>query len=201
MKILKFKIKGVCPLLEHDDKTANPFNDFSRRLKAISSKRKKTEDDLLAMARIEWESALYYTPKEGYFMKAECFEGAFYEAAKTKKLGKTFKEAVRIPDNPAFHFKHEKLTPEKLFQKEEYKDFRTVKIQRAKVLRCRPIFNEWGCEVNIWYEETRLNEQEIIDVVNYAGRYIGLCDYRPKYGRFAVEGMESVPTDDENGLG
>lgn len=192
MRKLKFKVRGVCPLMEHDDKTANPFNEFTKQLKALSSKRKKTEDDLLEMARIEWLSALYYTPKDGYYMKAECFEGSFYEAAKTKKLGKIFREALRIPDNPVFHFEHETLPPDKLFKLDEYKDFRTVKIQRSKVLRCRPIFNEWSCEIEVWFEETRLNEQEIIEVVNYAGRYIGLCDYRPKYGRFEVEGVEML---------
>lgn len=184
MKTLKFKIEGVCPLLQHDDKTANPFNEYAKQLKAISSKRKKTEDDLLEMARIEWLAGLYHTPQSGYFIKAECFEGSFYEAAKAKKLGKTFKEAVRIPDDPAFHFEHEALSPDQLFLMDEYKDFRTIKIQRSKVLRCRPIFNRWHCEIEIWYEETRLNKQEIRDLVEYAGRYIGICDYRPKYGRF-----------------
>ncbi|MBK5722132.1 hypothetical protein JGH11_14740 [Dysgonomonas sp. Marseille-P4677] len=52
------------------------------------------------------------------------------------------------------------------------------------MLRCRPIFGEWSCDVDLWYEETRLDEHEIIDIVNYAGRYIDICDYRPKYGRF-----------------
>ncbi len=186
MKTLLFHIEGVSPLLQHDDKAANPFNEYTKRLKAISSKRKKTEDDLLAMANIEWLAALYYTPQDRYFMKAECFEGSFLGAAKAKKLGKTFKEAVSIPINPSFHFKHEELLPEQLFEMDEYKDFRTIKIQRSKVLRCRPIFNEWNCQVELWYEETRFDKQEIIDIVNYAGRYIGICDYRPKYGRFKV---------------
>lgn len=184
MKILKFKIESVCPLLQHDDKTANPFNEYAKQKKAISSKRKKTEEDQLEIARIEWLAALYYNSQSGYFMKAECFEGAFYEAAKTQKLGKIFKEAVRIPDNPIFHFEHESLSPDQLFQVDEYRDLRTVKIQRSRVLCCRPIFNEWNCEVEIWYEETRLDEQELKDIINYAGRYIGICDYRPKYGRF-----------------
>lgn len=189
MKILNFAIENVGPLLQHDDKAANPFNAYAKQLKAISSKRKKTEDDLLEMARIEWLAGLYHTSEEGYYMKAECFEGAFYESAKAKKLGKVFREALRIPDHPIFHFKHEKLSPDQLFMRDEYKDMRTVKIQRSKILRCRPIFTEWHCEVEVWYEESRLNEQEIIDVVNYAGKYIGLCDYRPKYGRFKLTGI------------
>lgn len=184
MEQINLKIEGVCPLLQHDDKMANPFNEYTKRMKALSSKRKKTEDDLWELAHIEWEAALYHTPERGYYMKAECLEGAFYEAAKTKKLGKVFKEAVRINDDPAFHFEHEELPPDLLFLKNEYRDFRTVKIQRNKVLRCRPIFSEWHCEFELSYDETRLDEQEIVDMVNYAGQYIGLCDYRPKYGRF-----------------
>lgn len=31
MKTLKFKIEGNCPLLMHDDKTANPFNSLQSR--------------------------------------------------------------------------------------------------------------------------------------------------------------------------
>ena len=167
----------------------------------ISSKRKKTETDLLEMARIEWEAGLYFDDKQGgYFMKAECFEGALFEAAKAKKLGKTFKESMRININPVFHFEHDKLSPKELFKLDAYKDFRTVKIQRAKILRCRPIFNDWSCEVEIWYEETRLNAHEIREVIEYAGRYIGICDYRPKYGRFEVELIDPNEKDMESKL-
>lgn len=184
MKTLNVRIEGICPLLQHDDKTANPFNPYTKRLKEISSKRKKTEDDLLAMARIEWEASLYYTKKDGYFIKAECFEASLLAAAKSKKLGTIFKQAVSIPDNPAFHFKDEKKTPEQLFEMDEYKDFRTVKVTTSKIIRCRPVFENWYCDVCIWYEETRLDESELLQVLEYAGRYIGVCDYRPKYGRF-----------------
>ncbi|WP_293666378.1 hypothetical protein [uncultured Parabacteroides sp.] len=190
MRTLKFKIIGVSPLLMHDDKTANPFNEYSKQLKAISSKRKKSDDDLLEMARIEWMAGLYYTKEQGYFIKAECFEGTFLAAAKAKKLGKPFKESVSIPDNPSLEFKHKKLVPDQLFELDEYKDFRTVKIMSSKVIRCRPIFNQWSCEIEIWFDETRLNEEEVIQIVEYGARYIGVCDYRPKYGRFTVERID-----------
>lgn len=184
MKTLKFKIEGICPLLQHDDKTANPFNEYTKQLKAISGKRKKTEDDLFEMARIEWSASLYHTPKKGYFIKAECFEASLLAGAKSKKLGTIFKQAVSIPDEPTFHFKDDNKTPAQLFEIDAYKDFRTVKVQQSKILRCRPIFNEWSCEIEVWYEETRIDETDILQIVEYAGRYIGICDYRPKYGRF-----------------
>jgi hypothetical protein len=186
MKTLNVRFEGICPLLQHDDKIANPFNPFAKRLKELTSKRKKTEDDLLAIARVDWEASLYYTKKDGYFIKAECFEATLLNAAKSKKLGNVFKQAVSIPDNPAFRFKDEKKTPEQLFQMDEYKDVRTVKVGTSKTTRCRPVFENWYCDVSIWYEETRLDESELLQVLEYAGRYIGVCDYRPKYGRFSV---------------
>ena len=85
----------------------NPFNDYTKRMKAISSKRKKTDDDLMEMARIEWMASLYHTERKGYYMKAECIEAAMLAAAKDKKLGKAFQAAVSVPDDPVFHFEHE----------------------------------------------------------------------------------------------
>lgn len=187
MKILKLEITGESPLLQHDDKTANPFNEYTKRLKEISGKRKKTEEDLLAIAEIEWEASLYHSKIDGYFIKAECFEGTFLNAAKARKLGKVFKESVSIPINPAFNFKHNKLSPAQLFKMDEYKDFRTVKVQQSKILRCRPIFREWSCIVEVWFDEVRIDEKELMDIINYSGKYIGVCDYRPKFGRFNVK--------------
>ena len=133
MKILKFRFESVSPLLQHDDKMANPFNDYTKRMKAISSKRKKTDDDLMEMARIEWMASLCHTERKGYYMKAECIEAAMLAAAKDKKLGKAFQAAVSVPDDPVFHFEHESLPPEELFRMDAYRDFRTVKDRKSVV--------------------------------------------------------------------
>lgn len=105
MKTHEFRFESVSPLLQHDDKMANPFNDYTKRMKAISSKRKKTDDDLMEMARIEWMASLYHTERKGYYMKAECIEAAMLAAAKDKKLGKAFQAAVSVPDDPGLSFR------------------------------------------------------------------------------------------------
>lgn len=176
--------------MQHDDKTANPFNEYTKRLKAISGKRKKTDEDYMELAAIEWAASLYHTPNKGYFIKAECFEGTFLAAAKAFKQGTIFQQSVRIPIDPVFRFKHDKLIPDELYKLDEYKDLRNVKINKVKILRCRPIFNEWSTEIEIWYDEERLNEADIINFAEYGGRYIGVCDYRPKYGRFSVKVLD-----------
>ena len=187
MRTIQFRITGASPLLMHDDKTANPLNEYTKKMKALTSKRKKTDDDLLEIAKIEWEASLYYTPNKGYFIKGDCFAASFLEAAKSMKLGKAFKQAVSIPDDPELIFPDRGLAPETLWKKPQYVDMSTVKVMRNKVMRTRPIFPEWSCEVTLFFDETRLNEEEIMLIVNHAAQYIGVCDYRPKYGRFNAE--------------
>lgn len=187
MKTLRFKIEGASPLLMHDDKTANPLNEYSKKLKPLNAKRKKTDEDYAKIAEIEWEASLYYSKDKGYYIKGDCFAASFLAAAKSKKLGTAFKQSVSIPDDPVLVFPHMKLTPDKLFEKTQYVDMRTVKVKMNKIMRCRPIFNEWSCEVTIFFDETRLDEAEIEQIVEYAAQYIGVCDYRPKFGRFTAE--------------
>lgn len=187
MKILNIEVIGESALLQHDDKTANPMNPYTKRLKEITGKRKKTDEDIFQIAKIEWEASLYHTEKDGYFIKAECFEGTFLTAAKAFKLGNVFKQAVSIPKNPKLKFSENHLNPDRLFEITEYRDIRTVKVGMQKVMRCRPIFNEWSCKFELWYDETRIDESTLFQVLQYAGNYIGVCDYRPKFGRFNVK--------------
>ena len=192
MKTLNLEIKGTCPLLQHDDKLVNHFSENTKRFKALSTKKHKDEADLKEMTRIEWLSSLYHTPQKGYFIKAECFEGAFYAAAKTERLGKLFKQAASIPDDPIFHFPDETLTPEELFTREQYVNYASVKIQHNKIFRCRPIFNEWHCAVQIVYNEELIDAGTLQNIAEYAGRFVGICDFRPKYGRFEVVGAKEI---------
>jgi hypothetical protein len=186
MKTIRFKIESSMALLQHDDKTANPLNEYAKKLKEITKIRKKSDEDHMEMARIEWRASLYFNEQERYHIKAECFEGTFLQASKAFKQGTIFKQAVQILNNPTFKFRHDKLSPEQLFEMNEYKDFRTVKVSTSKIIRCRPIFHEWNTEVEIYYDENRIDENEITKIVEYGGQYIGVCDYRPKFGRFTA---------------
>ena len=193
MKKLNLKVTGIVPLMEHDDKLANPFHPLAVELKKITGKRKKTEDDYIMIAKIEWLGGLYHEDngsQNGYFIKSECFEGTFLAAAKTFKAGTQFKRSVSIIDNPVLIFPDWNKTPEQLFEMAEYKDFRTVKIGGSKVIRCRPRFNEWSCDVTVLYDQKNMDE-ELLKQIILKSQEFGVCDYRPKYGRFNVKFLNS----------
>ena len=60
-------------------------------------------------------------------------------------------------------------------------------IATSKTLRCRPAFNEWSFDVSIILDEAKLDEREIDKILQNAGKYVGICDFRPRYGKFNVE--------------
>jgi hypothetical protein len=63
-----------------------------------------------------------------------------------------------------------------------------VTVQRAGVTRIRPAMREgWNLTFNLLVTTPEyLPPQMVADLISSAGRLVGLCDFRPTYGRFAV---------------
>lgn len=184
MKQIEVRIKGTCPMLMHSDRTANPLDYYAKELKKRTSKRQKTEDDHAEISRIEFEAGLYY--RDGYYMPAANLEAVMIASAKHNKKGVLIKQAMLIPEDGTFEFPDQSLTPEKLFKKDQYVDMRTVKVQQAKNIRTRPIFNEWECKFTVYLDPNKMEGEDFKAIVVNAGRYCGLGDYRPRYGRFEL---------------
>jgi hypothetical protein len=53
-------------------------------------------------------------------------------------------------------------------------------------MRCRPIFKAWGAKFSVTFDEASIQRGELDTCVRNAGAMIGLCEYRPRFGRFEV---------------
>lgn len=74
----------------------------------------------------------------------------------------------------------------------EFVDKRRAVVQRSAVTRQRPGFNTgWRAsfDLQIGLPEY-IGSADLLEVVNLAGRVIGLADNRPTYGRFQVTGFK-----------
>ena len=71
-------------------------------------------------------------------------------------------------------------------------DLMPVNIQRAKILRARPRFDEWSMEFEIEIVDPLVQPEVLKEMLESAGRFIGLCDYRPLFGLFRVEEFEVI---------
>ena len=57
-------------------------------------------------------------------------------------------------------------------------------VMRSKILRTRPRFDQWNITFNLRYNEEKIDIETIMNAMEYAGQFVGLCDSRPKYGKF-----------------
>lgn len=189
MKSLKYKVEGATTLLMHSDVTANPLHPLTKELKALTSKRKKTDEDYERIARAEFIAGLYYKEGIGFYMPDKNIWSCLWASSKMFKQGVSWKQAAIVENDCKFIFPHSSLTPDELYEIDngKYRDIQTMSVNGSRVPRCRPAFNVWNFEFTIIIDEAKLNERDIDQIVENAGRYVGLGDWRPRYGKFNIE--------------
>lgn len=198
MQILKFKLTGLVPMLMHNGQTANPLNEFSRKIKEISSKRKKTDQDFEDMAKLEFSAGLYLAPNGDGELRP-CIPGIVLEAticgrggaARKEKAGKQAQASIFCDRDFLLEYDGPK-DPEEMWGDPNMRDVTAVRVQSNKIMRTRPkIPAGWTAECEITYNENLVNREDLIRWLEVAGEEVGLMDWRPKYGRFEVEIYEA----------
>lgn len=168
----------------HSCQCVNPLHPISLELKKYTSKRKKTEEDLIKISDLEWEAGAYWKDGLGLYIPAENVEATLINGAKANKKGKDIEKYCDVTDLYIPFYYGENLTKEELIANYEYRDTRPMTVMRAKIIRTRPRFDQWKIIFNLQYHEDKIDIDTIINAMEYAGQYIGLCDSRPKYGKF-----------------
>jgi len=175
--MLKFNvtIKGVAPLLFNRYPDEENFEGVSKARTAIGSSEEQTE------------KSLYRTDNGEIYSPADHLIGAMVKSGSNFKLkGKqTFKDVMKagVFINPLqiVHLNQAYVT-----------DRRPVVIQRARIMKPRARMDEWSLKFELVCIDDRANARDIQDVLEYAGTYVGIGDYRPRYGRFEVTEFTKV---------
>ena len=196
METMKLNVIGIAPLLMHNNQTANPLNHYAKALKHLTSKKKKTDEDHMAIARMEWEAGLYLEQGK-VCIPARCVEATFWGGAKKTKNGVAYKSGVMIEedfvplsyDGPVISANGDTKIPmaslDKFYPKFNHQAL--VKVGPKTVLRTRPVFHNWRFSVTLIYDQSVIDERTLLSLVEDAGRLVGFLDNRPRMGRFQVE--------------
>lgn len=187
MLSMTFEITGAGPMLMHNSRLANPLDVYTKRLKAVTKKRQKTDEDHEEVALIEAEGSLYYNKQFGVHIPGENIEACLLAAAKFRKMGTTFKRGAQVLDEACPLEYPGPKDPAKLVRDPEFVLGKLVKVGTTRVLRTRPIFREWSTRFAIAFAPDQFNADEIRAIVKDAGELVGLGDWRPRYGRFSVK--------------
>jgi hypothetical protein len=187
-------ISGTAPLLMHNNTLVDTLHDDTKRLKRISSKRTKTDEDEIAMRRIQFGAALYLDPEVGPYMPGPNIAKALLLAARIRRNGPKVERGL-ILISPVNRLEYDgPRDVSGLWNDPRFRFTVPVKVPPRTgktVMGCRPIFPEWACTATAFTNPTVLPPDELADIANDAGQMIGLGDWRPWHGRFEVTTAEA----------
>ena len=73
-------------------------------------------------------------------------------------------------------------------------DRRPVVIQRARIVRSRPMLEKWALNFEIEYDDDEITKTTLQEILAYAGKRSGIGDFRPQvggpFGRFMITKFE-----------
>ena len=188
IKTFRVEINGTKPLLMHSTRGMTEGPKLARGAKL------PPED--------EAELALYKNKDGVIVLPEDVILGAIKSAAvdfkapgKGRKTYKTYVDSGLELDGDA------------VLEPQTYEvDSRPVVIQRSRIIRSRPRFDEWTASFKIiildtdtWidaFDKVYGGGANLRDVLAAAGKYKGLCDYRPRFGRFEVTNFEPCNGED-----
>ena len=170
---IKVSVKGTAPLLLHKYVEAD----------ATTSKKKKK----VYVPEEEAEKVCYRTQDNKIYIPSTHFKGCMIKSAVDFIYSgrKTYKDYIKS----GIFFKEQEiiLTPQ------EYTiSNMPVVITRARIMRSRPEFKEWECTFTIEVINEDLDKTILKEILESAGKFKGVGDFRPEYGRFVVTKFEEV---------
>lgn len=190
-KFYSVEITGISPMIQHNGQLADPLNAFSKKLKEVTSKRPKTDADLEKMAEIEFKAGLYVDGNGTIIVDGRVIEATVHAGAKKTKAGKIALAAMFI--EPGCEFTYDGPTDvEERWADPACRLTVPVKVGQSKVMRTRPIFENWKLRFTVSVLEDQANAETVRQWIEDAGKLVGMCDWRPRYGRFAVTKFEEV---------
>lgn len=178
---IQISIEGVADLLFH----RYSADEVAEKGAAAKGSRAKKTDNV---------EAYLYRDADGYI----CMPGRYLQRA-IQEAGR-FQQDPRSPRKSALDLCKAGLvvTPilarlipasaEGPTQEWDYLDRQRVVVQRSAVTRVRPAFSMgWRCEMEIMsLLPEYLTPSFVRKLADDAGRFIGLADFRPTYGRFSI---------------
>lgn len=183
-KKASYDLSSSSTMLMNNGQTADPLNEFSKALKAITSKRAKTDADHEAISEIEFYASLYMD-EDGPIIPAKNVMGMVLEAAAKKRKKKHAKSCVFVDSHARLEYEGPRAA-EELWEDGGFTHREIVRIKQAKIVRTRSEFDNWTATIEINYEDSLINLSDIDEWLEIAGSQTGIMDYRPQHGRFKV---------------
>lgn len=188
METITYKITGEEPLLLNNPRTVDPFDHFAKAKKIITAKRKKTDDDLLELRRLEVEAKVYFDDEIGIFVPATWVSAAI--AGRAWKQCKIAKSEIRSAVFPVerriklgFDGDSKVKSPADISGNSKFVTTMLLKQGQVKLAKCAPIFHNWSFSSSLEFDPSIIDRSSLCELLSDSSSYGGFGDFRPTYGR------------------
>jgi len=194
MATYRVKIEGTAPLLMHNGALADPLNPTVRAMKKLTGKKtKKTDDDIIELARLEFVGGLYLDDTGAPCITSSMLQGMMVNGAADQRKGKDFTADVSCPDDTYPLIYTGPKTADELWDHGDFVHTVGVKVAKARVMRTRPKFKKWAVEFTVKIApHASVSAESLLDAITIAGQRKGIGDFRPRFGRFTVTHFSKV---------
>ena len=187
MKSITYTVQGLLPLLMNNPQTVDPFNRYARERSAITSKRKKLDEDLLELRRLDIESKVYFDQELGVYVPSTWVVSSVLANSWTRaKIKKSDIRSAVFPTQPKLRLRYdgENLVKslEDLSQNGKFQTVMLLKQQQVKVAKAMPIFHKWSFDVGLEFDDSIIEERTLVGLIEHGAKYGGFGDFRPTYG-------------------
>lgn len=185
---LTVTVTGMRDLLQHNGRLADALNPYTRRLRKLTSKRQKTDDDLAEIMHVEARGSCWETDDGLLGVPNAAVWRCIYDAAKGFKRGEHIKRALLLDDiTVPLLIGGESVDCDTFLLDGAHVDYRPVVVQRRKTMRARArVPAGWQSVHRFELLTDELDPGELVPILDRAGRLYGIGDWRPTYGRFSA---------------
>lgn len=176
---------GGSALVMHNERLADPLDEYTREIAKVSKKRNKTEADHLEIGRLEFLGGMY-TNGNGPCIPAWNILRCLQDGGRRHKRGADVLRGIYPLAEHADVIYDGERDPDTMWKLGGFALRKTVGIQRSRTMRTRPIFTDWQAELPVEVDPVVFDLDALRNIWREAGVYAGLGEMRPVYGRFAA---------------
>jgi hypothetical protein len=141
---------------------------------------------------LEYEAGLYLDSQKRVILPSKLLEAAIVEGAKCDKEGQLALAGLYVDTDAVLEYEGGPLAVADLIESDAHRLVAGVTVGQGTVMRTRPIFKNWRATFLVSLNPESANERQLQQWVQKCGSVKGLCDWRPRHGRFVVEQFQAV---------
>ena len=194
IKNLTVKFTGFSPLLMNNPQGIDPTNKLLKLDQAANKKYKasKTDENFEAQCRTGIALRLFWSDDTGVFVPTRWVTAQIAKHSfKRCKVSKDNARAAVFTTSDKTKLTYDGMNKVKtMVDVTNNNNFQTMifqKIGQVKVPKAMPIFHKWSFEVELEYDNTIIDLEQLTDLLEYGAKYNGYGDFRPTYGRCTAE--------------